>query len=292
MSASDATPEATRPEPAAPEWDAPLAEVPLLWLDLEMTGVDPETDHICEVAALRVQGGEETERLVTLVKPPVPVGASEAIHHISDDALADAPTLETLRAPLERLLEGAIVVGHTIGFDLKFLRAAAARGWLDPPPMHALDTRLLARRAWHRPSYGLRALAEEHALPLPTHRAEPDAIAAGKLLEVVARELHASTARQLWQSQRRGDPIRFRDDVEAILRRARDEGRAVRVAYRVPGRDPFIDTLEPWAIEGPRVEGRLHERDVRGILRGDRLLWAEPTEQRFSVPEGFVSSCP
>lgn len=282
----------TDEEPRGELWDAPLGEVPLLWLDLEMTGTDPDTDHICEVAGLRVEGGVETARWVGLVKPPCPVGDSERIHQISDEALEGAPPLSAVREPLAALFSGAIVVGHTIGFDLKFLAAAAARGWIDPPPAHALDTRLLARRAWHRPSYGLRALTSELSLPQPTHRAEPDAVAAGKLLEVVAAELKAKTPRQLWQAQRRGDPIRFREDVEAVLRRAREERRAVRVAYRVPGRDPFVDVLEPWAIEGPRVEGRLHARDVRKILRGDRLLWAEPTEHAFSIPEGFETSCP
>lgn len=272
--------------PAGSPWDAPFAEAPRLLLDLETTGTDPADAFVCELAAIRLEGGRETGRCVTLVRPPGPVGDSASVHGITDAQLAEAPPLAACAERLERLLAGAVVVGHRVGFDLAFLDAAHRRGELPAPPVNALDTRALARRAWHRGGYGLAALSAEHGLPAPVHRAEADARASGALLEVLAKDLRVETPRQLWQAQRSGKPIRFRDDVARTLATAEGERRVARVAYRVPGRHPFVDELEVWTLIPPRVEGRLRGRGVR-TLRGDRLLWAELTDARYTVPDTY-----
>lgn len=278
--------------PAGAPWDTRWATAPRVWLDLETTGTDPEASFVCELAAIRVEGGREVARCVSPVRPPAPVGRSEAVHGLSDEALADAPPLAALAGRLEALLRGAVVVGHRVGFDLAFLAAAARRGELPPPPTQALDTRALARRAWNRGRYGLAALCEAHDLPAPTHRAEADARACGALSEVLAGELRAATPRQLWQAQRSGRPVRFREDVARALRAAHDGRRTVRVAYRVPGRPPFVDELEVWALAPPRVEGRLRDKGVVRVLRGDRLLWAEAAGTRYTVPDDYRSCLP
>lgn len=278
-------------EPIGDAWDRPLERAPLVWLDLETTGTDPDVDRVCELAAIRLEGDGET-CLVSLVASGAPVGDSERIHGIGDAALTGAPTLDSLRAPLAAILEDAVVVGHNIDFDLAFLAASVARGELDGSPSHALDTRALARRAWHRGGYGLASLAKELGLPAPTHRAEPDARAAGALLRELVRFLRPSSARDLWEAQQIGDGPRLRGDVARALRGAFEAQRTVRVGYRVPGREAFEDELEVWTLAPPRVEGRLRERGVTRVLRGDRLLWAEPTEAAYRVPEGFVSQCP
>lgn len=266
--------DAEQPEPPPGVWDRPLEDAALLFVDLETTGTDPAASAICELAAIRMVNGREIDREVSLVRAP-PVGESATIHGIHDEALVGAPELGALRSRLAALSADAVVVGHRIGFDLAFWAAASERGELAAPPTHALCTRALARRAWHRASFGLAALCEELDLPAPAHRAEPDARACAALLGELAAALRARTPRQLWQAQRTGKPIRFRDDVADVLRRAAEEGRPARIAYRVPGRHAFVDELEVRSLEPPRVEGRLRERGLVKTLRGDRLLWAE-----------------
>nr|MDQ3034130.1 3'-5' exonuclease [Myxococcota bacterium] len=102
-------------------WDVPLDEVPLAFLDLEMTGCDPANDRICEIAIHRVVRGAVVERLASLVDPATPVGASADIHHIDDESLRGAPTLAELGPAIERALGGAVPVGHAVSFDLAFL---------------------------------------------------------------------------------------------------------------------------------------------------------------------------
>ncbi|MFK7985327.1 MAG: PolC-type DNA polymerase III [Sandaracinaceae bacterium] len=270
-------PSASAPPPASGGvWDRAFDDAAFVWLDLEMTGLDPVSDRICELAALRVEGGVTVAKLTSLVRPGVPVGASEAVHTLSDAMLAEAPPLTSLRAALRDLLDGAVLVGHAIRYDLAFLSAAAGRGEIDAPPVHALDTRMLARRCWHRGSYALSKLTAELGLAIPTHRAEADAVAAGQLLEVVRHTLKVGTARHLLQAQTRDAPPRFRDDVHAVLSAAHPAKTPVRFAYRVPGRDPIEDVLHITALTASHVDGHLVERGLKKTLRGDRMLWAEP----------------
>ena len=55
--------------PQGPPWDDPLGEVPLAFLDLEMTGLDPRDDRVLEVCIERVRGERGEDALVSLVRP-------------------------------------------------------------------------------------------------------------------------------------------------------------------------------------------------------------------------------
>lgn len=280
--------------PDDPLWDAPLEEVPLAFLDLEMTGCDPGHDRICEVAIHRVVRGELEQRVVSLVDPGSTVGASVAIHRIDDDALRGAPVLRDLQHELERALEGAIPVGHAVAFDLAFLRAAEERGEIVQAPTLALDTRGLAQRALRAGSASLASLARDLELPRPAHRAEPDVIATRALFDAVCAVLRPATARHLLLAQDVGGRASLREDVERVLRDAHERQVAVRVCYRVPGRSAIVDELDVWALEPPRVEGWLHRKSIRRALRGDRLLWVEATDLPFArrAPHGFAPTIP
>ena len=54
--------------------DVPLSEVPLVYFDVETTGLKPVFgDRICEVAALRCRGTEELGAYHSLVDPQRPI---------------------------------------------------------------------------------------------------------------------------------------------------------------------------------------------------------------------------
>jgi DNA polymerase-3 subunit epsilon len=269
-----------------------FAGAPLTFVDLEMTGLDPSEHHICEVAAIRVEAGREVGRLEALVRPPGPVGRSAEVHGLTDERLADAPALETLRRPLAALLEGATLVGHSVHHDLAFLQAAAARGQLEPPPDRWLCTRQLARRVWRRPGYGLGRLAAALDLPPPTHRAMSDVASTRALFARLVEELRPTTVEDLRRSQSHDGPATMRDDHRACLAEAVAARRPVAVRYRVPGRDPFEDVLEVWQLAPPRVEGWLRRGAAQRVLRGDRLIRVAPAEGSYDVPESFRSALP
>ncbi len=261
-------------------------------LDLETTGTDPSEARICEVAWERRDArGHVIDEGQSLVHAGVEVGASREVHGIEDGMLEGAPRLSELGPRLERALEGAILVGHRIAYDLSFLAAAAARGEIAPPPEHALDTKKLAMRCTHGIATSLRGLAEALSLPRPSHRAAPDVRATAALFDHLLEELRPSTARDLWVAQSIQGRAQMREDVRAVIERAMEIGRVVNVRYRVPGRAAIEDELEPWALVGPHVEGVLAKKG-RKVLRGDRILHAELGARAFTPPVRWASGLP
>lgn len=126
-----------RPRGTAPDVVRTAAELaralglatPLVFLDLETTGLDPAADRIVELSLVRVEPDGAVEPLSTLVDPGVPVPlASSAVHGIVDADLGGAPTLPELASRVARTLRGADLAGYNlVRFDLPLLRAEMAR---------------------------------------------------------------------------------------------------------------------------------------------------------------------
>ena len=135
------------PEPGPIADDTPLAALPMLVLDTETTGLDVKTDRVVSIGAVRMVG-ERIFRHVTfhqLCNPhrPIPPAATR-VHHITDDDVADAPEYAEVWQNCLPLLEGAVMVGYNIPFDIAMLRHESRRAdlaWQDPP---FLDILLLA----------------------------------------------------------------------------------------------------------------------------------------------------
>ncbi|WP_322796668.1 exonuclease domain-containing protein, partial [Tepidiforma sp.] len=157
-------------------------------LDLETTGLDPETDRIVEVGAVRFdESGERIDEFSALVNPGrrLPVFI-ERLTGISNRDLAGADRFDRLRLRLEAYLGDGVVVGHNVAFDLEFLAKAGVR-WSG----RSIDTAMAARVV--KPglaNYGLEEVAASLGIVSETHhRALPDARLAGRvffeLLETV-----------------------------------------------------------------------------------------------------------
>lgn len=91
-------------------------------LDMETTGLDPrEGARVVEIAVVRVRGdGTLVEEFSTLVDPRAPVGGQE-FHGISEGDTVGAPTAAQVVPRLTELLSGAVVVGHNLDFEQRFL---------------------------------------------------------------------------------------------------------------------------------------------------------------------------
>ena len=97
-------------------------------VDCESTGLDPETDHIIEVAAVHFTFDEIIDRYETLVDPGVPIPAeSMAIHHITEEMVEGKPKIKTILPELIDFIGSATVVGHGVLFDLQLIANAAKR---------------------------------------------------------------------------------------------------------------------------------------------------------------------
>jgi DNA polymerase III subunit epsilon len=169
----------------------PLAELPLLAVDLETTGLDPRSDEILSIGFVPVDG----RRILLagagelLVRPAGAVGASATLHGLTDDEVAAGLSpAEALAALLPRLA-GRVLLAHHSALDIGFLQAAAQRVSGVTPPMPSVCTLVLERRAFARrrvhPGDGalrLGAARQRRGLPDgPLHAALGDALACAEL---------------------------------------------------------------------------------------------------------------
>ncbi|HBG62007.1 MAG: hypothetical protein A2Y03_06860 [Omnitrophica WOR_2 bacterium GWF2_38_59] len=91
--------------------------------DVETTGLSPQFgDRIIEMAALKIRDQKIIGRFETLIDPQREVSfAAYAVNGISDEMLIGAPLASEVLPDFIRFIEGCVIVGHNVKFDMKFL---------------------------------------------------------------------------------------------------------------------------------------------------------------------------
>jgi len=103
---------------------------PIIFFDLETTGINIAQDRIVEISYLRVDlNGNETSRTIR-INPGVPIPPKVTkIHGISDEDVKDCPGFGEVGKTLAREFEGCDLGGYnSVRFDIpllaeEFLRA-------------------------------------------------------------------------------------------------------------------------------------------------------------------------
>jgi DNA polymerase-3 subunit epsilon len=265
--------------PAGPPWDLPIAEAPLAFVDLEMTGLDAVHDRVVEVCVERVVGGERQKLLTTLVDPGERVGGAAHVHGLDAGALAGAPRFEAIAGEVLEALDGAILVAHAAVWDVRFIAAELRRAGIATRVEHYLDTLVLARRSFAFHSYSLDALCRELAIDRgQAHRAESDVRAMRTVFDRCVGVLAPVSARDLWEV--RIGERRARQAIVDACEAAAKHGAPVVVTYRAARRPPedlsmvlleVRSDLDPPGVVGYQLPGR-----GRRQLRADRILRVEP----------------
>ena len=96
---------------------------PIVFLDLETTGVDPSKDRIVEISLVKVTPEGEHEIKTRRINPEMHIPeASSAIHHIYDEDVADCPTFREIAKSLWAYIEGCDFAGYNSNkFDIPVL---------------------------------------------------------------------------------------------------------------------------------------------------------------------------
>ncbi|MBO4764510.1 MAG: 3'-5' exonuclease [Bacteroidales bacterium] len=103
---------------------------PLLFFDLETTGLNIACDRIVEIAAVKVfpDGHVEEKRRYINPEMPIPKEAQD-VHHITDEMVKGQPTFRQIAKSLAQWMEGCDIAGYnSTKFDIpllaeEFLRA-------------------------------------------------------------------------------------------------------------------------------------------------------------------------
>lgn len=265
--------------PAGSPWDDPIDAAPLVFLDLEMTGLRPADDRVIEICAERVRGGVVEDAVATLVRPESGAHGNVHVHGIREEELAAAPTFAAIAEHVERVLDGGIVVAHAAEWDVAFLEAELARAGRPRRIPFYLDTLTLSRRALALPSHALGALCKELGIdPGRAHRAADDVRSLRAIFAHVRGVLSPRTARDLWHV-RVGRRV-ARPDLVAKAVHAAERGVPVVIRYRAARRPPeellFQVTSVRTDLDPPRVLGYLLVTRSRRELRADRILAIDP----------------
>lgn len=103
---------------------------PLIFFDLETTGVNITKDRIVEISYIKVfPNGQEQEKTIR-VNPGMPIPPeATAIHHITDEDVKDKPLFKDIAKDMSHVFEGCDIAGFNSNrFDIpllmeEFLRA-------------------------------------------------------------------------------------------------------------------------------------------------------------------------
>ncbi len=106
---------------------------PIIFFDLETTGINIASDRIVEISFLKVDvnGNEYTKTFRVNPEMPIPEKVI-AIHGISNEDVKDAPTFNEIAKSLAREFEGCDLAGYnSVKFDIPLLAEEFLRAGVD-----------------------------------------------------------------------------------------------------------------------------------------------------------------
>jgi len=106
---------------------------PLIFLDLETTGINVGLDRIVEISYLKIYPDQQEETKTFRVNPTIPIPPqATAIHGITDDDVKDAPAFNEIAKSLANAFEGCDFAGYNSNkFDLPLLAEEFLRAKVD-----------------------------------------------------------------------------------------------------------------------------------------------------------------
>ena len=115
-------------------------------IDLEMTGLQPKTDKIIEVGAVKVRKGQVVGTLEFMVDPGCPIPEKiQELTGITDEMVCGGKTEDEAVEELLEFIGDDILVGQNVIFDYSFLKQWAINH-KRPLEMKAWDTLRLAQK--------------------------------------------------------------------------------------------------------------------------------------------------
>ena len=106
---------------------------PIVFFDLETTGIDVVNDRIVEISLLKIftDGREETKTMRINPEMPIPQQATD-VHGISNEDVKDEPTFNIVAKDIARFIEGCDLAGYNSNkFDIPLLAEEFLRVDLD-----------------------------------------------------------------------------------------------------------------------------------------------------------------
>ena len=132
------------------ERDIPLKTATYVVFDIETTGFSQRYDEIIEIAACKVYQGGIIETFSTFINPgrDIPAKITE-LTTITNEMVADAPTIDVALKDFIKFCEGSILVAHNARFDIGFIYAKLKKLNIEFEEFPAIDTLNLFRAGYY-----------------------------------------------------------------------------------------------------------------------------------------------
>lgn len=174
---------------------------------MDFTAIDFETatyqsDSACQLAAVRVRGGEVVDSACWLIRPrPFYINPRNIeIHGITPNMVRDAPEFGDLWPQIAKAFGDDCLIAHNASFDLGVLLACLKTHGHVAPDMQYSCTRAIARRTWpQQPRFGLKPLSDWLGVQFKHHDALEDSIACAKIAMAAAKHVGACSLEELEQ---------------------------------------------------------------------------------------------
>nr|WP_283104713.1 exonuclease domain-containing protein [Shewanella olleyana] len=175
--------------------DKLITQTPLMAIDLEMTGLDPQQDQIISIGIVPIEPGTIplsiplSKAQQVMINIDGSVGQSAAVHGIVDNHLSSALTLEQAMEWFIEQTKGHILVAHHSPMDVGFLQSHLAKTYNRAIKLPFIDTLALEKQRLLRQhdvlkegSLRLDACRQRYGLPTYSgHDALTDALACAEL---------------------------------------------------------------------------------------------------------------
>ena len=158
-------------------------------VDLETTGLNPKTDRIIEIGAVKIENGKKAGVFESFVCPGRQLTDKiKELTKITDAQLQNAPDIHSVLPELLDFMGDSILLGHSVLFDYSFLKKAAVNEKLTFE-RQGIDTLKIARTFLQElESRSLDFLCKFYDIPHKAHRALADAEATCLLFERLYEE--------------------------------------------------------------------------------------------------------
>jgi len=126
-------------------------------IDVETTGLNPESNRILELAIVTATPNRVVENWVMRFNPECAVEKTE-IHGITDDDVRNSPLFIDLSEEIISKISGKTIIAHNAKFDLAFIRSEFVRSGWKVPWLSSICT--LEASRYYQPNLGRRRLGD------------------------------------------------------------------------------------------------------------------------------------
>ena len=160
-------------------------------VDIETTGLDPQSNEIIEISALKYEQNVLIDSYHTLVHPNESISAFiTGLTGITNEMVKNAPDISECIHDFYSFVKNEVIVGYNINFDLNFLYDNLKVCTNEILSNNYLDVLLLIRRVYPSlSSHRQTAVAEYLGINIQgAHRAEKDCMICQAILEDIQKK--------------------------------------------------------------------------------------------------------